>query len=48
MVKPQSNEIRQKNDNPEIVREGKTAEILESQTLSVKKVKKPHRPQKFL
>jgi len=48
MGKPQSNEIRQKNDNPEIVREGKTAEILQSQTLSVKKVKKPHRPQKFL
>ena len=48
MGKPQSNEIREKIDNPEIVREGKTAEILQSQTLSVKKVKKPHRPQKFL
>lgn len=48
MSRPQSCEIREKSDNPEIIREGKTAEILQSQTLSVKKVKKPHRPQKFL
>ena len=45
--KPQSPEIREKIDNPEIISEGKTAEILQSQTLSVKKVKKPHRPQNF-
>ena len=45
--KPQSPESGEKIDNPEIISEGKTAEILQSQTLSVKKVKKPHRPQNF-
>ena len=45
--KPQSPESGEKIDNPEIIHEGKTAEILESQALSNNKVKKPHRPQNF-
>ena len=45
MGKPQSVDMKDKKDSePEVFREGKTAEILQSQTLSVKKVKKPHRP----
>jgi len=44
MGRPQSAETRDRPDKPEIEMEGKTAEILQSQTLSVKKVKKPHRP----
>ena len=44
MSRPQSAETRDKPDKPEMELEGKTAEILQSQTLSVKKVKKPHRP----
>ena len=44
MSRPQSAEMRDKPDKPEMELEGKTAEILQSQTLSVKKVKKPHRP----
>ena len=45
MGKSQSAEMRdKKEEEPEVFREGKTAEILQSQTLSAKKVKKPHRP----
>ena len=45
--KPQSPETREKIDSPEIISEGKNAEILESQALSINKVKKPHKPQNF-
>ena len=44
MARPQSAETRDRPDKTEMTIEGKTAEILQSQTLSVKKVKKPHRP----
>ena len=44
MARPQSAETRDRPDKAEMAIEGKTAEILQSQTLSVKKVKKPHRP----